>query len=101
MNKLVIFLTLFTIFFTFISSFPTNYDKRQSSFNPTQTISSKSEFTYYWVAFESDYKSTKTVDVKTCKGKLIATVNSEFANSMKTEGSGITKTGRVINLSGK
>ncbi|RGB26255.1 hypothetical protein C1646_674949 [Rhizophagus diaphanus] len=98
MNKLIILLTLFTIFFTFISSFPTTFDKRQS-FNPAKNISSKSEFTYYWVTFENDFKSTKTVDVKTCKGKLIATVNLDFANDMKTEGTGITKSGRVINLS--
>ncbi|GES95634.1 carbohydrate-binding module family 50 protein [Rhizophagus clarus] len=69
MNKLLIFLTFFTIFFTLISSFPTTLNKR-ASFKPTQTISSKSAFTYYWDEFESDHK----------------------------EGTGITKTNRVLNF---
>jgi hypothetical protein len=100
MNKLVIFLTLFTIFSTLISSIPTPFDKRQS-FKPTQTISSKSAFTYYWIEFESGYKSTKTVDIKSCQNKPIVTVNLDFAKAMKTEGTGITKTGRVLNLGGR
>ena len=62
---------------------------------------SKSDFTYFWVEFESDYKSTKTVNILTCKNVKIATVNADFANAMKTEGTGITKDGKVINFGGK
>ncbi|GBB83547.1 hypothetical protein RclHR1_10240008 [Rhizophagus clarus] len=97
MNKLLIFLTFFTIFFTLISSFPTTLNKR-ASFKPTQTISSKSAFTYYWDEFESDHKGTKTADIKTCNNKFIVTVLLDFANALKIEGTGITKTNRVLNF---
>ncbi|RIA91585.1 hypothetical protein C1645_875354 [Glomus cerebriforme] len=92
-KKFAIILILFMIV-TFVSSFPTTFEKRQTG----NQISSNSKFTYYWVEFESDYKSTKTVNILTCDGVKITTVNLDFANAMKIEGTGVTKDGRVLNL---
>ncbi|GBB83548.1 hypothetical protein RclHR1_10240009 [Rhizophagus clarus] len=61
-------------------------------------ISSKSVFTYYWVASEADHKSTATVTIRDCKKRAVATVNRDFAIEMKTEGSGRAKNGAVFNF---
>jgi len=98
MNKLAIFFALFAILFALVSSFPTNiFEKRQKG----NQISRSSDFTYFWVAYESDFKSTKKTDIKTCGKKTIETVDSDFAKSLRIEGSGITKSGKVINLGGE
>ncbi|CAG8499524.1 6668_t:CDS:2, partial [Funneliformis mosseae] len=92
---------------TYVSSFPTTLEsgppgllnhlnKRENVNGPL--ISKKSEFTFFWVESESDFKSTKTVDIKSCNGKKLATVNKDFADAMKLEGTGITKDDRVFNL---
>jgi hypothetical protein len=64
-------------------------------------ISNKSVFTYYWVASETEHKSTGQVTIKNCKKQTIATVNRDFAIEMKTEGSGLAKSGNVFNFDGK
>jgi len=64
-------------------------------------ISNKSAFTYYWIAFEADRKTTATVTLKDCKKKTVATVNRDFAIEMKTEGTGVGKSGSVFNFDGK
>ncbi|CAI2162666.1 6952_t:CDS:2 [Funneliformis geosporum] len=66
--------------------------------NKGKLLSSKAEFTYYWVVYESDYKSSNQVTIRTCDKKPIATVNRDFAIEMKTEGTGVSKSGKVLNF---
>src|SRR4051794_13769656 len=100
MNKHSISLMILFIMITYASSLPTtlesglpgpsnHLEKRESVKGPL--ISKKSDFTFFWVEFENDFKSTKTVDIKTCNGKKLATVNKGFADAMKIEGTGVAK----------
>ncbi|RIA91584.1 hypothetical protein C1645_692519 [Glomus cerebriforme] len=61
-------------------------------------ISNKSAFTYYWVASEASHKTSAQITIKDCKNRPVATVNRDFAIEMKTEGSGISKSGLVFNF---
>ena len=75
--------------------------KLEKRANKRKLISSNTKFTYYWVSFESDFKSSRQVTIRTCSKKPIATVNRDFAIEMKLEGSGVSKSGKVFNLGGK
>lgn len=113
MSKFFAFLVILTFTLTIASlslSLPTSQsssgelissvEKRASSpFG--KLISSKSVFTYYWVANEADHKSTAKVTIKDCKKRTVAVVNRDFAIEMKTEGSGRAKNGAVFNFDGK
>lgn len=60
--------------------------------------SKKSELTYYWIAFETLHKPGPTVTIKTCNNKPLAKVLRSFAEEMKTEGTGVSKAGKVFNF---
>src|SRR5438034_11718157 len=112
MSKFFAFLLILTITLMIVTlslSLPTpkfsdeltssNFEKRATPRG--KLISNKSAFTYYWVASEEDSKSTGKVTIKNCKKQTIATVNRNFANEMKTEGSGVSNSGDVFNFDGK
>ena len=56
------------------------------------------ELTYYWVTYEGDFDPTPTSDIGTCEGQPLATVPTEFADSLALEGSGKLLDGRLLNL---
>ncbi|CAG8441701.1 10085_t:CDS:2 [Funneliformis caledonium] len=96
MTKYTFFLCLL-LPILFISATPT-FSFPAASSEIEKLLSSKSVFTYYWVSFESDHKSSRQVTIRTCDKKPIATVNKDFAIEMKTEGTGVSKSGKVFNF---
>jgi 3D (Asp-Asp-Asp) domain-containing protein len=58
------------------------------------------ELTYYWVTSETDYSGTASERLLTPGCALLATVTPEFARSLRLEGTGRLRDGRVVNVSG-
>ncbi|CAG8611829.1 7922_t:CDS:1 [Paraglomus occultum] len=83
MSKLILILLVFTLFFT------------QTLSRPTRP---KSVVTMYWVTSENDFKPSGKTTIRTCQGKSLATVKSNFAEALRIEGTGITSSGKMFNL---
>jgi 3D (Asp-Asp-Asp) domain-containing protein len=58
------------------------------------------DLTYYWVTSELDYGGAATEAIYTPRCEVLATVSPEFARSLRLEGTGRLRDGRVINVSG-
>ncbi|ORX64401.1 hypothetical protein K493DRAFT_309578 [Basidiobolus meristosporus CBS 931.73] len=56
------------------------------------------KMTYYWVSEESDFAGPKNIQLRSCSGEVLATVNRQFAASARMEGTAILGNGKVINL---
>lgn len=57
----------------------------------------KVEFTYYWIAYQSDYAAGSEKALKDCDGHTIAHVSKDFAKNLKLECSGRLNDGRYLN----
>ncbi len=63
---------------------------------------SRFRMTHYYIANEKDYPDTsETVPVLDDSGKVLARVNPDFFLDMGIEGSGVTRGGRLLNVSGQ
>ncbi|OZJ04422.1 hypothetical protein BZG36_02922 [Bifiguratus adelaidae] len=60
-------------------------------------LQSGSAFTYYWIASPSEYTGGGSVALKTCSGKTIAHVNSNYAQNIRMEGTGFVGS-EILNL---
>lgn len=58
------------------------------------------DLTYYWVTAEADYGSPATEALYTPACDVLATVPPEFARSLRLEGTGRLRDGRIVNVSG-
>jgi len=58
------------------------------------------QLTYYWVTAEDDFTGVADTDLYTPACQLLATVPAKFAASLRIEGTGRLKDGRVINVGG-
>jgi hypothetical protein len=58
----------------------------------------KAVLTMYWKADESNFKTASKATLRSCNGSPIATVNGDFAKSVRLEGTGTTKSGKLVNL---
>lgn len=58
----------------------------------------KHKLTYYWIAFEKNFNEPPTVSLYDKDGIVIATVGAEFAKALTMEGTGVLRSGKVVNL---
>jgi 3D (Asp-Asp-Asp) domain-containing protein len=58
------------------------------------------QLTYYWVTTEEEFSGPKDTDLYDSSCTLLATVPSDFADSLALEGTGRLSDGRVINTDG-
>jgi 3D (Asp-Asp-Asp) domain-containing protein len=58
------------------------------------------DFTYYWLALESDASGPANTNLSDDACNVLATVSAEFADSLTLEGSGKLNDGRVLNYFG-
>lgn len=58
------------------------------------------DLTYYWITAEADYTGTPTEQLLTPTCEPLATVVPDFARSLRLEGTGRLRDGRVVNVSG-
>ncbi|KAG1465181.1 hypothetical protein G6F56_004938 [Rhizopus delemar] len=77
----------------------TSSKKSSSKKETRKKLQSKSAFTYYWIAQPNDYKTGGSVSVKTCSGKKIASVSSDYADALVMEGTGVVGS-KIVNLGG-
>lgn len=73
--------------------------KKTTKKETRKKIQSGSDFTYYWIAQQSDYSGGKSVAVKTCGGSTIGKVGENYADALVMEGTGIVGS-KIVNLGG-
>lgn len=83
MSKLTFVVLAITLLFTHTIALP---------------LGGNTAFTQYWVTSESDFKSGGKTTIRTCDGQPLATVNTAFAQAMRTEGTGLANGGTMFNL---
>jgi 3D (Asp-Asp-Asp) domain-containing protein len=72
-----------------------------ANYRPVGKKLGRFETTYYYTPRETDYPAkSKTAKILDKSGKVIARVSPEFMESLKIEGSGVLKDGRVIGFAG-
>jgi len=59
----------------------------------------KVRFTMYWVTHETEFSLGSDTALKTCSGTTLANVSKQYANTIRLEGSGVLRSGKVLNLS--
>lgn len=52
----------------------------------------------YWVTAENDFKPSGKTTIRTCQGKAIVRVKTNFAKALRIEGTGLTSGGKMLNL---
>ncbi|CAO3642488.1 unnamed protein product [Mucor hiemalis] len=71
-----------------------------SSSDKRKLLQKNSALTYYWIAHPDDGDhGGKDVTVKTCDGKALGTVPSEYADALVMEGTGVLGN-KIVNLGG-
>ncbi|HEU5058890.1 MAG TPA: 3D domain-containing protein [Kofleriaceae bacterium] len=58
------------------------------------------ELTYYWVAYEGDYRGPADSELLDADCAVLATVSSDFADAIALEGTGRLLDGRLLNVAG-
>jgi 3D (Asp-Asp-Asp) domain-containing protein len=64
-------------------------------------VTAKLRNTHYYTIFESDYAGDPSSNVIDVSGRVLATVSAKFYKDLLMEGSGIARTGRVLNYTAK
>jgi len=67
---------------------------------PAGSLIGTFQLTYYWVAHEADYEGTPDTNLYDSDCTVLATVTSDFADSITLEGTGRLLDGRVLNYWG-
>ncbi|MCM2322128.1 MAG: 3D domain-containing protein [Oligoflexia bacterium] len=70
--------------------------------NPAETILGTFRNTYYYIAYESDYRNAKVdTTILDMQDRILAQVSTPFKKSLAMEGTGKLLDGRVVNFAGR